>query len=553
MLLSRVNRLRADDRGSALIAVLALAAVTGVIAVTVGTVSVNSLRFSNDVSAGVEARAAAEAGIVRAELALRTETGCAAANGVFTSTVAPEYRVVVSYDNGSGWVNGCPLIDATQVRFLSTGYANRTTFAGSSAENGRVVEAVYQYIPEYVEVPEVDPAVYAYTIDGVLKNFVLDSADITIAADLQIKTGNFVCSNNAQVAGDVILADGYADLTSCTINGDLHVAKYASIKSGSVVRDDAIAVGSGVASTVDVVKVSAGSTVRGSIFAGGNVSVLSSSASLVKGNITAHRDTSTKVVVATGSTVEGNVLSSGTIQRNGTILGTQSTGVVGLSAPLAPRVPDWTDIPWAVSTQAQFEATTWYQQGFTNRVVWSGDCTMGSLDPRWSALQTYTTPTVIDATACTGGVKTLNNLSPDLGLKTDIVFFADSFTFEKLYMSSSNVSVPRDLYFIVPDNTANALPTCTGESGNIYLTTEANITASVSAFVYTPCEILSDRDGWRGQLYGGQVDFNQQAQMTYVPTSPPGIDLSASLPPILVLDDAFLGERLSIREVAAGG
>jgi len=47
MLLSRINRLREDDRGSALIAVLALAAVTAVVAVTVGSVSVNSLRFTN--------------------------------------------------------------------------------------------------------------------------------------------------------------------------------------------------------------------------------------------------------------------------------------------------------------------------------------------------------------------------------------------------------------------------------------------------------------------------------------------------------------------------
>lgn len=554
MFLSRINRLRDDDRGSALIAVLALAAVTAVVAVTVGSVSVNSLRFTNDTSAGVEARAAAEAGIARAELALRTTTGCSASSGVFTSTTTPEYRVEVSYDRGAGWVDGCPTNDATQIRFLSTGFANRALFEGSRVEDGRVVEAVYQYIPEYVEVPDIDPAVYAYSIDGVLQKFVLDSADFTISADVQIKTGDFECSNNASVAGDVILANGSADLTACTIAGTLHVTEGVGIDGGSLVTGDVIAGGNGVTGTNPTVRIEAGTRVDGNVFAGGNVSVLSSSASQVLGNVTATRDTTTRVIVANGSSVGGNVLSSGTIQRNGTIGGTESTAVTGLQPPVAPRVPNWTDLPWAVSDATQFQATTWYQQGFTNLVKWpAGTCTIGSSDPRWVALATYTTPTVIDASDCVGGIRTNNNLSPNIGLSTDIVFIADSFLFEKLYFASSSPTVNRKVYFVVPDNTANELPTCTGEAGNIYLTNEADIQSTVSAFLYSPCEIQSDRNGLRGQLYGGVIDFDQQAQMTYVPTSPPGVDFSASLPPVLQLVGAYLGDRLSIREVASGG
>lgn len=551
MLLSRINRLRDDDRGSALIAVLALAGVTAVIAVTVGSASVNSLRFTNDSAATVEARAAAEAGVARAELALRTATGCSAASGVFTSTTTPKYRVEVSYDRGAGWVDGCPTNDATQVRFLSTGYANRAVFDGSRVEDGRVMEAVYQFIPQYVEVPDIDPAVYAYSIDGVLKKFVLDSADFTISADVQIKTGDFECSNKASVAGDVILADGGADLTDCTIAGTLHVTKGAGIDTNSLVTGDVIAGGAGVTGVNPTVRIEAGTRVNGNVFAGGNVSILSSSDSQVLGNVTAARDTSTRVIVANGSSVGGNVLTSGTIQRNGTISGTESTAVTGLQAPVAPRVPNWTDIPWVPS---QFTTSTWYQQGFTNLVTWAaGDCTFGSTSPRWAALATYTTPTVIDATGCVGGITTTNDLKPDILLSTNIVFIADEFQFDKLYFASSLPTVNRKVYFIVPDNTANELPTCTGEAGNIYLTNEADIQSTVSAFLYSPCEIQSDRNGLRGQLYGGVIDFDQQAQMTYVPTSPPGVDFSASLPPVLQLVGAYLGDRLSIREVASGG
>jgi len=109
------------------------------------------------------------------------------------------------------------------------------------------MEAVYQYIPEYVEVPDIDPAVYAYSIDGVLQKFVLDSADFTISADVQIKTGDFECTNNASVAGDVILANGGADLTSCTIAGTLHVTKGAGIDGA--VSSPATSSRAGMAST----------------------------------------------------------------------------------------------------------------------------------------------------------------------------------------------------------------------------------------------------------------------------------------------------------------
>jgi len=268
MILSQLFRATRDDRGSALMGVLVLMGVTGIIAVTVGTVSVSALQTTNGVAASVEARGAAEAGINAAELSLRSSTGCPT-SGTITRTAAPAYSVQIQHDTGSGWVNGCPPTTATQVRFLSTGFADRPTFGAPGDE--RVVEAVYQYIPEYVEVPEIDPAVYAYSIDGVLKKFVLDSADRSIAADVQIKTGDFECSNNASVSGDVVLANGAADLTSCTINGTLHVTKGAGIDGGSLITGDVIAGGNTVTGTNPTVRIEAGTRVNGSVFAGGNV------------------------------------------------------------------------------------------------------------------------------------------------------------------------------------------------------------------------------------------------------------------------------------------
>lgn len=565
MFLSKLARRSSDDSGMALVAVIALAAVTAVIGVTVGAVTVRSLETTNGVAASVEARAAAQAGIAYAENELRKLTpagdGACPSGATLDDTdvgaANVDFLVEIYPDNGAGgWATTptCPAPETVQIKVVSTGYADRSVSGAGAGEDVVALEATFQYLPRTVEVPDIDPAVYAYSIDGVLQKFVLDSADFTISADVQIKTGDFECSNNASVAGDVILANGSADLTACTIAGTLHVTEGVGIDGGSLVTGDVIAGGDGITGTNPTVRIEAGTRVNGDVLAGGNVSVLSSSASQVIGNITATRDTSTRVIVANGSSVGGNVLTSGTIQRNGSIGGTESPGVTGLATPIAPRVPNWTDMPWAVTNATQFQATTWYQQGFTNLVKWpAGTCSIGSSDPRWAALSTYTTPTVIDATDCVGGITTNNNLSPNISLSTNIVFIADKFLFNKLYFASSSPSVNRKLYFIVPDNTVNELPTCTGEAGNIYLTNEADIQSTVSAFLYSPCEIQSDRNGLRGQLYGGVIDFDQQAQMTYVPTSPPGVDFSASLPPVLQLAGAYMGDQISIREVNTGG
>lgn len=549
MLLSRLIRSRRDDRGSALMGVIALIGVTGIIAATIGTVAVGSLQTTNGVAASVQARAAADAGISIAEIGVRTANSCASVGGVYQSSAAPAYRVQVAYDTGTGWRDGCPPKESTRVRFLATGYAARPTFGASRLGATRVIEAIYNYVPEYVRIPVVDPAVYAYTVDTVLKKFVLESADNNVAADLQIKSGDFECSNGAKVAGALILGNGYANLSACTISGTIHATKYAYVTNGSHVYGDVIATGSGIAANTDVVRVSAGSRVDGGIYAGGNVSVLSASASQVLGSVTAARDVSTRVTIATGSTVFGNVISSGTVDRQGTVGGTTTTGVSGLSVPPSAQVGAWTDLPYQTGG---FGGSNWMANGFTE-VMWSGDCSVSTGHAFWASLANYTTPIVVNALACgAAGISTTNNLS-NLVMQTDIAFIANKFTFQKLYAESSNVSVPRDIYLVVPDNTADRLPTCTAPAGDVLLTNEADIKPSVSAFVYTPCRIYSDRNGWRGQLYGGEVEFGQQAKMLFVPTAPPGVDFTGGIPPVYRLDSAHLGGRVIVREVSSGG
>ncbi|WP_150307838.1 hypothetical protein [Planctomonas psychrotolerans] len=534
-------RLRDEDEGSTMLAVIGLMAVTAVISVTVAAATIHGLGVSSSVQASIQSRAAAEAGIDVARAGLLTAGSCGSVSGVYESTTAPAYRARVQYDAGGGWVSGCPIDTATLVRIESVGTANAAGVAGASSGDTRTVEAIFNFVPDYVEVPQIDAAVYAHEIQGALKNFELISADNSLAADVQIRNGNVTCLNGATIAGDVILGNGFAALKDCAVTGSVHVSQYVHAENGSRVRGDVIAAGVGVAAGSDVARVGSGSIVDGNVYAGGTTSVLSSSVSRVKKNITVAGTGSSAARVASGSVVEGNVISSGSVSAAGTVQGTTSTNVGGLSAPPLPLIPNWTDVP--------YPSSTWANNGFTE-ITWTGSCSIGHGDPRWAALATRTTPTVVNALGCgPAGIHTLSTVDP-LALKTKIAFIAQSFSFDKLRLESATAA-NQNVWFIVPDNTADGLPTCpSATAGDIYLHNEADIALTISAMAYTPCTVYSDRDGWRGQIYGGEVEFGQQAKLTFVPVGVPGVSFTGGLPPTLVLNGGHLANLRSIRELS---
>lgn len=563
MFLTRLIQNGKDDRGSGLVAVIALTLVTAIIGVTVGAVTVHSLQTTNGVAGSVEARSAALAGIADAELLLRDRaadgTDSCPAGGILTRTGTPAYEVEIFADDLSeGWTSSpsCPAAESTRVKIVSTGFADRAT-PGAGARGGEVViEAIYQYVPEYTELEVIDPAVYAYQIEGDLKNFELGiEPNTVIASDIQIRNGNFICTNGASVAGSVVLAQGYADLVNCSISGNLYVSDYVRASgSGSTISGNLIAAGSVLDTSSRAATLSSRAVVQGDVFVGGSVSMTASPGTTrVGGNVTAARNSSTTVSVANSTRVDGNVLSTGTITGGASVIGgTRSPGVAGLQSPPPPLVPDWVDVPFN-SDLSWIQNSTWWERGFRNVVTWTGNCTLSGSDPRWAALATYTQRTIIDATGCTNGVVHQSNVSPTVNLQTDIVFFSRSFTFNKLYARASNNVDPRRMYFIVPDNTADKVPTCSGGAGDIYYNNEDDINAPLAIFFYTPCKVTSDRNKMRGQIYGGSVEFRQQAQWTFVPSAPPGIDFSVDENQEEVLSGSYMGERLTLRELSNGG
>ena len=534
-------RLR-DERGGAMVAVLGIMAVTSIIGVTITASTVNALSFTSATRAAVQARAAAEAGIDRALVDL--QSACVATS---VSTVAPRFSYALQYTLAGTpvWRVGCPPVNAEFIKIRSTGYASALGVAGASSGDSRVLEAIYSYIPVYVELPQIEPALYAHTLQGSLQSFVLTSANNSISADILIKNGNVVCSNGATIDGSIVLSNGYVDLTNCNVNGSIHASKYVRASgNNTTVLGDIIAVGDGVAAGGNAVSLLAGSTVRGKIYSGNSVLV----DARAEGNVTAAGTSTSAVRVERTGRVVGDVVSSGpvTVASGGIVNGTISTSVTGLAAVPAPRVPNWTDIG--------YPSSSW--NGYTV-VDWQGSCTVGNVHAFWDSLATRTATSgniVVNALNVCGaaGLNFQNNIR-SIVLSANISFVAQNFFVDKLVVTSNN-STTRNLWFVVPDNVADGQPTpySTGNC-DITLTNEADIAPTIAAFVYTPCKIISDRNHWRGQLYGGSMEFLQQAQLTFVMVGVPGVNFNASLPPVLQLDRAVLGDRVSLREPGSGG
>ncbi|WP_168626190.1 MULTISPECIES: hypothetical protein [unclassified Cryobacterium] len=238
------------------------------------------------------------------------------------------------------------------------------------------------------------------------------------------------------------------------------------------------------------------------------------------------------------STIGGSIRATGSLNiTNSSYNAALATS--GGSVP-APNIPDWTDIGW--------DPAFWTAQGF-NIVNWTGSCSIAKNNSPWESISGYTTPTVINfLDKCpTTAVTTANSMN-SVQLNADIVFVAHEFKFDKLYFTSTGT---RNLTFLVPDFAPDGLPTCNPPgslTGNITLTNEANFSTNMAAMLYTPCKVYSERDGFRGQMYGGEVEFRQQASLVYVPVGVTGIDLSNGLTNP-VQTGAELGDFVSMREI----
>jgi cytoskeletal protein CcmA (bactofilin family) len=561
---------RKYDEGSALLVVVGLMSLGLLIAVLIAASLTATFTYSSTSKAGVQAQVAAESGIAAARVGLNTTGMCAAANGVFQGNGDPHYRATVwrSMD-GATWVKACPDLTTTQVRIISTGFAQGLGVGLATSQNQRIIEAIFSYGTGSDGGNTPGSAMYVYSA-GNLDTYQINSSGV-IASDVAVTTGDFSCTGPTIIQGSVIVGQGAANLTNdCTIYNSVMAPGAITMTSRSQIRGDATSSGSDVtlANVTDSVggnvnakgavstngniggKVEAvgpitlvqGSSVGGDIWSGALVSI----SGAVGGSVTTPGSLK---FVATGS-VSGSIRIGGTLTygkltnsaaasaliSQGKVSGTIAFGQSGIATPVAKptaTLPAWIDISYSYST--------WQANGFATQLLWPSSigCRIGDsnsttpsgvLYPWYQQIKTLSAPTVVDARSCSS---VSGNLS--LALKTDVAFIGTNFNFDSLNLTSADGQIHK-IWFIVPDAQPSvAGPQCTRHGGNFVINTTSSVSLQVDAFAYAPCSIaINNGTVWTGQLYSGDMNGGGGTRvLNYVPLGVPGTNIGGGqVPPV---------------------
>ncbi|MDP1719858.1 MAG: hypothetical protein Q8L08_02500 [Candidatus Nanopelagicaceae bacterium] len=538
--MSRITPRRFRERGSALIGVLGVMGVASVIGVTSVTMSIHAVGYTTSTRAGVQAEAAAEAGIDFTAANLATSV----CQPVYTSSTAPVFSVVISYstlvsspgDVDTSWVSGCPTTtSAARLKLVSTGWASQYGVAGNSSNDARMVEAIYPYTPtppSYVIIPS-GPSLYAYAqLDPTINNLTITQAS-TARPSLQYYSGSATCTSGTVIQGDVILGAGALSVTSgCTINGDLWASGAISISSGEV-TGNVITGNTSTGVGQYALSLSSSSIIDGNVFSSGGVNI----SGKVGGNIVAGPNALSSSF-GNKSSVGGSVVTSGSVTvPAGIVQGTITTNQSGIITPLIPVAPPWIDFAynptdWKTPTGAPFTVLT------------MSTCSSANLVSALSTAQTSTNPMIVDTRAC-GNNTDLRGIP--LSLHSDLVIITNSFTMSANNIQSSDTTEKR-LWIIIPDPVLDQLPTC---PNNAAPSIGQNVTvgSNVGGMIYSPCEVSNSGDIWRGQMYASSVATSSNFVLNYLPIGLPTVNLSTGqflAPP----GTGVLGGRISIRDLA---
>lgn len=526
----------AKERGSALVGVLGVMGVTTVIALTITTMSLHALGYTTSTRAGVQAEAAAEAGIDFAAANLAT----LACRPQYSSTSAPIFAVTVAYstlqtspgDVDTSWVSGCPTFaDAKRLKLVSTGLASALGVAGSSSGNVRKIEAIFPYTPSstpYGIFPS-GAAIYAFAqADPTMNNLTINMAG-TSRPTIEYLSGSVTCNSGSTITGDLILGDGALAANGCTIDGDLFASGAISITSGEVTGNvnSAGAIAPSV-SLSNSVKVDGNVSAAGPVSVGGKVGH-----NIVAGPIGGVSTFSSQ------ASVGGSVISAGTVSNKGVITGNIAQNQPGIVTPKIPIVPPWIDFAYDAYDWRNPDASFF-------SVLTMTACNASALAGALITVQSSTTPIILDTRAC-GAVTNLGG--GNLTLKSDTAIIANGFNLTWSDIESSDTSDKR-LWIIIPDMVADGQPTCPTNS-SATIANHLMVGSHVGGMIYSPCPIKNLSDVWRGQMYGSTLTSSKGFTLNYLPIGLPNVDLSTGqhTPPA---GGGALGDRTSIRDLVVG-
>ncbi len=565
-LATSLRSLRSDDRGVALAAVLAFMMAGILFSSIVAASVVFAYQFSSTTRAGVQAQAAAEAGIAAARAGLIAGDCVATGNGEYTSATAPEYNATIWLASGASWVRGCPVDVESDVRILSTGYASSLGVAGDDSRDTVNVEAILSSAAVPTTLAPSGPAIYAYdaagfggsgtliSLDGTNADVLLQQGDVTCngnssgAANFVVKTGNLTGTGACEIAGDVWVS-GSVDLNGgAQIGGSITATSMsgAADLSGSIWVDGALTMtGGSVAGTVRSGTLTmTGGTVTGEVWVTGattmtdgtingylNSGSFTVSQGALPGGMGIHGafclQNPNKVSVGAASVVKSITGTGGCKSKAASLswagwakITTNSSYSAPVNAapskPSATTVPDWVDFGTKAS---HYTSATW--SGFT---IYTLGTTCGSTELTAALAAFGSNPGVIDARLCSGGFDVGNGT---FNFQNDIAIIAKTITLKGNTLFQSSSATIHDMWLINPDTIANSKPDCSGQAIDIGGSFEV---PNLNLMFYSPCALtISSGLDFRGQVFTNSSSISGDATFTYVQVGLPGYNLSTGL------------------------
>jgi hypothetical protein len=229
LLTNWTRRVRSNESGSAIVAVLGVTVVALVLTTLITSSTVSAFRFSSATRAAVQSHAAADAGVAAARAGLYIPGNCASqpVAGRYTSAGALTYSATIEYDAGSGWYLGCPTSTTSRVRIVSTGTAQGV--GGGASGNTRKVEAIFNYLT-----PGPKPSGAGISLYGGGTIEANSTLDLSESAGL-ISNGDLNCAkNNGLILGNVVVNGKLTLSNGCGIRGNATVSGLAALGSGII-------------------------------------------------------------------------------------------------------------------------------------------------------------------------------------------------------------------------------------------------------------------------------------------------------------------------------
>lgn len=516
MLVKLNRRLRnRDDGGSALVSVLVIMLVLSIGGMALAAIVTNTTMTVVDSRSTAQSRAAADAGLADAVGGLRR--GTLACGGVqrdirvdsaVPSSPSYSYRVVC----GAG---------------LAT-----VTATGEAADGMTTTQAVYRY----TETPTSDGDMVFFGTDNVTFTHEVRTSAPGRLLKIVVPQAKFVCQalipGNITVGGDIDANGG------CTIKGDVTSGGVVDMCCGSDTIEGNLSTSGTGSGTVR-------GTVLKNLHANGALT-FGWEGKQVGGSLT-----------TSGNVKLGNVRIGGTLTMpTGKTLDTQSGVVTGgvvrlasVAGPTPPTLPPWFEYKYKASDFPGYNVVTLVNSGSG-----PGTCNYFNSSPGtgWTtSLPAYTTPTVIDARACTI-LSSQNGSLPNISLKTNFVFLAKQFDLGSMQMkAATGLATKPKVWFITDDITSTDLkPTCGSGYGPTLINGTVTAT-SITAMAYTPCQIrvaggasgISDK--WNGAFYGGGWSYGGGLEFTADPIGVPGMSSTSS-----GSSTGTLGSLVSQRDIA---